>query len=203
MTQGGVDRRTDADPDRATDAALLAAVGDGDRGALEALYRRHAPWLVLRLSHRCRDADVVDAPLQDTFVTVWRKAGTWTGEGDVGAWIWGVAVRTLMAHLRPRAPLVARLATRRSEPLLSAEDLVLTGLHHGELGPAIDGLSPELRSVVQATVLDGLTTREAARLLGVPQGTVKTRLRRARSELRAALAASAAPTLPDPGKAFP
>ena len=70
----------------------------------------------------------------------------------------------------------------------SAEDLVLTGLQHGALGPAIERLSPELRSVVQATVLDGLTTREAARLLDIPAGTVKTRMRRARLELRAALA---------------
>ena len=203
MTQGGVERRPDTRPDSPTDADLLAAVRDGDRAALEVLYRRHAPWLALRLGHRCGDADVVDEALQDTFVTVWRKAGSWTGEGDVGAWIWGVAIRTLMARLRPRAPLAARLAGRRSEALSSAEDLVLTHLQHGELGPALDGLSPELRSVVQATVLDGLTTREAARLLGLPPGTVKTRMRRAREELRTALASSTPPTLPVPGKALP
>ena len=171
-----------------SDAALLAAVRDGDRRALEVLYHRHAPWLALRLSHRCADAGVVDEALQDTFVTVWRKAGSWSGEGEAAAWIWGVAIRTLMSRMRPRAPLLARLATRRSEPLDSAEDLVLTGIQHGELGPAIDNLSPELRSVVQATVLDGLSTREAAQLLGIPSGTVKTRMRRARHELRAALA---------------
>lgn len=203
MTQGEVDRRTDPDLSSPTDAEVLAAVADGDRAALEVLYRRHAPWLTLRLTQRCRDQDLVDQALQDTFVTVWRKAGTWSGAGDVGAWIWGVAIRTLMARMRPRSPLVARLAGRRSEPLASAEDLVLTGLQHGELGPAIDRLSPELRSVVQATVLDGLTTGEAARLLGVPQGTVKTRMRRAREELRAALAGSAPPALPLTGKALP
>ena len=170
------------------DAALLAAVRDGDRGALEVLYRRHAPWLTLRLAHRCSDAGLVDEALQDTFVTVWRKAGSWSGEGAVGAWLWGVAIRTLMSRMRPRAPLAARLAGRRREPIASAEDLVLTGLQHGALGPAIERLSPELRSVVQATVLDGLTTREAARLLDIPAGTVKTRMRRARLELRAALA---------------
>lgn len=171
-----------------SDADLVAAVRDGDRQALETLYHRHAPWLLLRLSHRCADAGLVDEALQDTFVTVWRKAGTWAGDGEVAAWIWGIAIRTLMSGMRPRAPLIARLSARRSEPLESAEDLVLSGIQHGELGPAIDGLSPELRSVVQATVLDGLTTREAARLLGIPAGTVKTRMHRARRELREALA---------------
>jgi RNA polymerase sigma-70 factor (ECF subfamily) len=49
-------------------------------------------------------------------------------------------------------------------------------------------LSPELRAVMQATVLDGLTCAEAGRLLGVPAGTVKSRCHRARIELREALA---------------
>lgn len=55
------------------------------------------------------------------------------------------------------------------------------------MGAALDRISPELREVLRATVVDGLTTREAARLLGIPEGTVKTRALRARRELRAAL----------------
>jgi RNA polymerase sigma-70 factor (ECF subfamily) len=61
-------------------------------------------------------------------------------------------------------------------------------VEHGDLAGALDRLSPELRSVVQATVLDGLTTREAAQLLGLRQGTVKTRMMRARQVLRKELA---------------
>ena len=70
----------------------------------------------------------------------------------------------------------------------SAEDRVLLGVEHGDLAGALGRLSPELRAVVQATVLDGLTTREAGRLLGVPAGTVKTRMMRARAALRKELA---------------
>ncbi|MYZ06373.1 sigma-70 family RNA polymerase sigma factor, partial [Streptomyces sp. SID2999] len=70
----------------------------------------------------------------------------------------------------------------------SAEDRVLAGLEYGDVGTALDRISPELREVLRATVVDGLTTREAARLLGIPEGTVKSRARRARTELRAALA---------------
>jgi RNA polymerase sigma-70 factor (ECF subfamily) len=72
--------------------------------------------------------------------------------------------------------------------MVSAEDEVLVGVEHGDLGAAVGRLSPELRAVIQATVLDGLTTKEAATLLGIPQGTVKTRAARARRELREALA---------------
>jgi DNA-directed RNA polymerase specialized sigma24 family protein len=53
----------------------------------------------------------------------------------------------------------------------SAEDEVLLRVEHGDLARALDGLPPELRGVMQAVFLDGLTSGEAARLLGVPAGT--------------------------------
>ena len=61
---------------------------------------------------------------------------------------------------------------------------MLLGVEYGDLGSALGRLSPQMRAVVQATVLDGLTTLEAARLLGIPQNTVKTRLHRAKAHLR-------------------
>jgi RNA polymerase sigma-70 factor (ECF subfamily) len=70
----------------------------------------------------------------------------------------------------------------------SAEEAVLAGISYGDLGRAIAGLSPELMAVVQARILDGLSTREAARLLGIPTGTVKTRLMRAKQIMREQLA---------------
>lgn len=167
------------------DDMLLAAVARGDREALAELYRRHAPWLMLRLSRRCADPGMVEEVVQDTFVAVWRGAARYRATGEVPAWIWGIGIRRLISGLR-RHPLVR--ATSTEETMVSAEDEVLVGVEHGDLGSALARLSPELRAVVQATVLDGLTTREAATLLGIPQGTVKTRAARARRELREALA---------------
>ena len=80
------------------------------------------------------------------------------------------------------------MAAAEPETVVSAEDQVLAGLEHGRLGQALAGLSPELRGALEATVLDGLTCAEAAVLLGVPKGTVKSRCHRARAALRAALA---------------
>lgn len=168
-----------------SDTELLAAVRDADAGALAALYERHAPWLVARLSHRCADSELVDQAVQDTFVAVWRRAGSFRSTGEPAAWIWGIGIRRLIDLLR-REP--RRLLSSRAEELhVSAEDEVLLGIEHGGLAAAIDELSPELRAVVQATVLDGLTTREASRLLGIPSGTVKTRMARARQQMREAL----------------
>jgi RNA polymerase sigma-70 factor, ECF subfamily len=174
-----------------SDGTLLEEVAGGSTTALEQLYRRHAAWLTVRLSRRCADPNVVDEVLQDTFVAVWKGAGRYRGTGEAGAWLWGIAVRRLVDAFRRQPPATYPLDVHDHERLTvleSAEDRVLLGVEHGHLASALHSLSPELRSVVQATVLDGLTTREAARLLGVPAGTVKTRMMRARRALRKELA---------------
>ena len=172
---------------RQPDETLLSAVAAGDRQALRVLYERHAPWLTLRLARRCADADAVDDAVQDTFVVVWRSAARYQGDGAVGAWIWGIGIRRLIDALR-RRPRREFQSGERMELESSAEEQVLLGVEHGDLAGALDRLSPELRAVVQATILDGLTTREASRLLGIPAGTVKTRAMRARIQLREELA---------------
>jgi len=128
---------------------------------------------------------VVDEVLQDTFVAVWRGARGFRGEGPVAGWLWGVAARRLVSRLRPRGHDVeVPVADVLTGPESSVEETVLAGVEYGDLGAALARLSPEMRAVVQATVLDGMTTREASRLLGVPRGTVKTRLHRAKAQLR-------------------
>jgi RNA polymerase sigma-70 factor (ECF subfamily) len=104
----------------------------------------------------------------------------------VAAWLWGIAIRRLIDGLRKRkAPFFER---PRQEVEPSAEEEVLLNVEYGDLGGALERLAPELRAVVQATVLDGLTTREAGQMLGIPSGTVKTRMMRARAQLRAEFA---------------
>jgi RNA polymerase sigma-70 factor (ECF subfamily) len=171
------------DADSPSDRDLLAGVSKGEREALATLYLRHASWLLLRLSRRCSDPGLVDEVIQDTFLAVWRSAARYKGAGEVGAWIWGIGIRRLIDGLRGQSPVTVPLSeVRNAEP--SAEEQVLLGVEYGDLGGALRRLSPELRAVVQATILDGLTTREAGRLLGIPNGTVKTRLMRARAALR-------------------
>ena len=168
-----------------TDSELVRAVADGDTGALRTLYDRHAPWLSVRLTRRCNDREMVAEVVQDTFVAAWQGAGSFRGEGEVGAWLWGVAVRRLVSRLRRRsihAEILLAETPGGCEP--TTEDQVLLGVEYGDLGAALARLSPEMRAVVQATILDGLTAREAGHLLGVPRNTVKTRLHRAKAQLR-------------------
>ncbi|WP_246606759.1 RNA polymerase sigma factor [Paractinoplanes toevensis] len=184
-------RQTPVDPvtEQTGDAQLLRAVAAEDMGALRLLHLRHAPWIRLRLTRRCADPDVVDAAVQDTFVAVWRDARNYRESGgEAAAWIWTIAIRRLVSTLRGPGHRWVGVAGEAAETVPSAEDLVLLRIEHGDLGAALDRLSPELRAVIQATALDGLTVREAASLLGVAEGTAKTRLMRARARLRELLA---------------
>ncbi|MEU7834299.1 MULTISPECIES: RNA polymerase sigma factor [unclassified Nonomuraea] len=190
-----------------TDAELIAAIAAESVTALRLLHRRHAPWLRTRLARRCADPDAVDDALQDTFLAVWKSAARFDG-GNTAGWLWTIAVRRLVSALRGRGshrfgphrfgsgPVEGRALDERplteraveEHAIASAEDVALLGVEHGDLGAALNRLSPELRAVIQATVLDGLTVKEASRLLGVPEGTIKTRAMRARARLREELA---------------
>lgn len=175
----------------ADESDLVRRTARGDRRAFEELYRRTAPWLAVRLRRRCADEQIVAEVMQETYLAVWRAAGSFAGHATGGSavgWLWTIAARRLVDAFRRRAhhaepPPSAALTVNAP----AAEDEVLAGSVGTDVGDALRHLAPELRQVLQAMVLDGLTVRETAVLLGVPEGTVKTRARRARILMRAEL----------------
>jgi RNA polymerase sigma-70 factor (ECF subfamily) len=171
----------------ASDAELLELVISRDEAALRELFDRHAAWLTLRLRRRTSSPEFAAEALQDTFLAVWKNAGSFRGEGDVGAWLWGIAIRQLISRMRKQAsptPVSTEVLSALSPTVRSAEEQLLVAVEQGSVGDALRTLSPELRQAIQVTVIDGLSTREAAQLLGIPQGTVKSRVRLAKTQLR-------------------
>jgi RNA polymerase sigma factor (sigma-70 family) len=138
------------------------------------------------LTRRCNDRDLVADAIGDTFVAVWQKPRGFRGDGDIAAWLWGIAIRRLVSRLRTRSSVAAVFEHPGAAP--AAEDQVLLSVEYCDMGQALTRLSPEMRAVIQAVVLDGLSAKEAAQLLHVPVSSVKTRLYRAKAHLRAALA---------------
>lgn len=173
-----------------TDDDLLRATARGDQQAFEQYYRRNAPWLELRLRRRCGDRDLAADVVQETFMTVWRAAASYRGTAQAGSWLWSIGSRRLIDAHRRRAARIQTVGEPHADllPAPSAEDEALASSYGTELALALDRLSPELRAVLQATVLDGLSVRETAVLLDIAEGTVKSRAARARRQLREALA---------------
>lgn len=169
----------------------MRRVARGDREAFDELYRRTAPWLALRLRRRCADEQIVSEVMQEAYLAVWRASGSFVGArrgGSVAGWLWTIAARRLVDVFRRRAHAGELVVASVPEaPAPSAEDEALHGELDGRLAAELARLSPELCDVLQAMVIDGLSVRETSVLLGVPEGTVKTRARRARLALREAL----------------
>lgn len=175
------------------EARLLRRMSRGDRTAFEEFYRRTSPWLYARLRGRCRDQHLVGEVLQDTYLAVWRGAGSFAdgpADGDALGWLWTVAARRLVDAFRreSRHRKVVRTVAELAEPEApGTEERSLDSVLSPALSEALAQLAPELWEVLRAMVLDGLSVHETSVLLGIPEGTVKTRARRARMAMRKAM----------------
>jgi RNA polymerase sigma-70 factor (ECF subfamily) len=171
------------------DDELIAAIAAGDDTALRALFSRHAPWLAARLRSALPAPDVEDV-LQETFLAVWRGAGSYRPEGTAGGWLWGVARRQAALFLRRRGPAGLTLPADIEADGRQATDPAETALARVTIDGAVGALGPvgsPDREVWRLMYVEDKPVAEVAELLGVPEGTVKSRAHRARRLLRAAL----------------
>jgi RNA polymerase sigma-70 factor (ECF subfamily) len=191
MAAAGLDATLGVPPDpvaggAASDDELVRAVAGGDRRALELLYRQHAPWLAGRLAARTSSRDLAEEALQDTFVAVWRSARSYHGRGEVPAWVWGIARRRLASLARRQRPGVLSLEAFAEPPDRAAtpEEAALGRDASTRIRLAISHLPAEQRAAITAVVYQGKSIQEAAQAAAVPEGTLKSRLHRARLHLR-------------------
>jgi RNA polymerase sigma factor (sigma-70 family) len=158
----------------AADDELVGAVAAGDRVALELLYRRHGPWLAGRLAARTSSVDLAEEALQDTFMAAWR------------GWLWGIARRRLASLARREGlralPLDA--AAEQVDAAATPEEAVLGQDASARVRAAVASLPAEQRAAVDAVVYQGKSIQQAAQAAAVPEGTVKSRLHRARLHIR-------------------
>ena len=168
------------------DDELVRAVAAGDRTALELLYRRHAPWLAGRLAVRTSSRDLAEEALQDTFLAAWRGVRSYHGKGEVPAWLWGIARRRLASLARRQPPGVLSLdaAAERVDPVAGPEEATLGQDASARIRLAVAHLPAEQRAAITAVVYQGQSIQQAAQATGVPEGTVKSRLHRARLHIR-------------------
>jgi len=169
-------------PKQARDTLALERVAAGDLGGLAELYDRHAPAL-LRFAARAAGPNDAEDLLQATFVRVVRIAPSYDGRASTARpWLYGVMAR-LIAERRRSLARFARALLRLPEPVLRL-DSACDGLE-GDVSRALDQLPYGKRVVLVLAEVEGYTCEEIARMLGIPVGTVWTRLHHARRLLRA------------------
>src|ERR1700733_14642742 len=165
---------------------LISRLAGGDDMALRQLFDQHAPWLAARLRKALPPDDVEDV-LQETFLAVWKNAGTYQPRGTPEAWLWVIARNQAALLLRKRGPAAQALldeGPRAADPAEAAAvraDLAVAAA--AALGPPG---CPD-RELWRLMYEEDRTGPAGAELMGVPVGTVKSRAHRARRLLRAAL----------------
>jgi RNA polymerase sigma-70 factor, ECF subfamily len=167
-----------------TDAELLTAHVAGDRYAFEELFYRHHRQLhrLARITSR-NPEDAADA-LQDAMLSAHRSAPSFRNDSAVSSWLYRIVVNACLDRLR----------RNKSHPTTELEDDVC---HVGDPAPRVDTavvveralmrLPVEQRAAVVAVDMQGYSVAETARILGIAEGTVKSRCSRARAKLAEAL----------------
>jgi RNA polymerase sigma-70 factor (ECF subfamily) len=171
------------------DDELIAALAGGDDTALRELFTRHAPWLAARLRTALPAAEVEDV-LQETFLAVWRGAGGYRPQGSAGGWLWGIARRQAAMWLRRRGPAKLPLPAFLTVGGPDRGDPAEAVLSQAELADAVSALGPAGstdREAWRLMYVEDRPVAEVAELMGIPEGTVKSRAFRVRQLMRAAL----------------
>lgn len=165
------------------DRDLIDAALAGDRPAERALYERHVE-RVYRLAYRMTgDRTLAEDLTQETFVRAFDRLGTFRRESSFSTWLHSIAVSVTLNELRREAA-----ARRREQASAEAGRERVSGDPEPDLKralhAALDDLSETLRSALVLHDLEGFTHEEIAEMLGIPAGTSKARVSRAREQLR-------------------
>jgi RNA polymerase sigma-70 factor (ECF subfamily) len=163
----------------------MMALSSGHRTALDSLVRRFERELFNYLKRYLGDASLADDVFQNTFLQVYLKRDTFDASRRFRPWLYAVATRQAVDALRrggrrthvrleqPEGQAVAESVTSgEADPL----DGVVAGESRQKVREAVDGLPNHLRQVVLLAYFQGLKYRDVAEALGIPIGTVKSRL---------------------------
>src|SRR5205823_4110408 len=164
------------------DGDLLVRVAAGDAAAFELLYDRHSR-AAYGLAYRILgEAGAAEDVVQEAFLTVWRQAATYGPErGTARAWLLAIVHHRAIDHVRRRGYREAR--QQALDAVADVPDSVDTweqarqSVEGQHVRQALEQLPPEQRRSITLAYFGGYTHDEIARLLGVPLGTVKGRLR--------------------------
>jgi RNA polymerase sigma-70 factor (ECF subfamily) len=186
--------------DIATDEELIRDAKSGDRGAFTLLVKRYED-TVFRFSLKlCRDREKAEETLQDTFINVYRKLGSFDGKSKFSTWLYTVVANNcLMKRRKRKLQGLEDSLELLDHPASSPDGRFAHQIDRWEESPADILLGKELRQLLDESILklpeiyravfilrdvEGKSNEETAKVLSISQEAAKSRLRRARAFLR-------------------
>ena len=179
---------------------VVRKVGAGDGRAFEALFARYHGPIRRHVRRIVRDPATAEDLTQEVFERVWTRAGQWNGRGTFQAWLFRVATNLALNQLRSqrRRPQVP-LPRREVEPAVLADEAHTAwladpaavdpseaaerGVDRDQLRQLLTGLPVDKRRVLELVHIADMDLATVAEVLGIPVGTVKSRLYYARKQL--------------------
>ena len=168
-------------------ACIVAIATRQDRAAFAELFKFYAPRIKTMLMRAGASAGVAEELAQDTLLVVWRKAAQYDpSRASAAAWIFSIARNLRIDGLRrdQRAKLFALSETPDKEEPKRPDDVFESSEHQARVRSALRELPEEQLRVVQLSFMEGRVHGDIAKLLNLPLGTVKSRLRLAMGRLR-------------------
>ena len=180
------------------DPALIERVKAQDSRAHRVIFDRYYPRVFSFLVRRLRDRELAEECAADVFFEIWRNASAFRGASLASTWIFGIAhFKCLEADRRRRRmkrsqvlPTNVEVLHRFADPRdLANEVAVRADLRRVE--ELVRRLPPDQRATVELALVEGLSYDEIAVRLGVPEGTIKARVARARARIRSGIGLAA------------
>jgi len=179
------------------DGDVVARAMAGDRRSFALLVHEHGRALHAYLARRAGH-QVADDLLTEVWLRAWRSRGSYdTGWSDPRPWLYGIARNVLRGHWRLRVDHPGPTFQFAEDPWPAVDDRLAASRLGHVLEAALAELGEELRDVILLVAWEQLTPAEVAVVLGIPPGTVRSRLHRARQALQRAVDAADSPN-PDP-----
>ena len=158
---------------------LIGGCIAGDRRMQEELYRRFSPRMYAVCLRYAGNPEEAEDILQEGFIKIFKKLGSFRSEGSFEGWIRRIFVNTAIEHFRRKRYL--QPVTEKEENSVEGSYLsVLDNLAERDIMKLIQQLSPGYRTVFNMYVVEGYTHKEIGDMLGISEGTSKSQLSRAK-----------------------
>ena len=162
-----------------TESDLINGCLNDDRRMQEELYRRFSPRMYAVCLRYAGNTEEAEDILQEGFVKVFKKLGSFRGEGSFEGWIRRIFVNTAIEHFRRKRYL--QPVTEKEENTIEGKYLsALDGLAEKDILALVQQLSPGYRTVFNMYVIEGYSHKEIADMLNISEGTSKSQLSRAK-----------------------
>jgi len=167
------------------DELLIGRIARGDRLAMQVLFARHHVRIYRFVLRLLRDEMAAEDVISEVFLDVWRQANRFEGRSAVSTWLIAIARFKALSQMRKRReePLDDGVAESIEEPSDDPGVIVEKRDKGQKLRQCLAALSPEHREVIDLVYYHQKSVEEVARIIGIPENTVKTSMFYARKKL--------------------